>query len=204
MRHRHPGAAALQVRADVRLEDVPLVQPGQPVRIETPSVTGGALDGEVLFATGLANIQKNTLEIKIALKSPPEVLRPDMLVQATFLAPPRPGGVAAASERLRLLIPRQCVEIKDGSPRVWVADPTAGRARLTVVRLGAAAGDVVEVLEGLGPSDKVIAHGREGLRDGTRILIVGEEPALGTAAGRASSSEFSRLPTPQPGPQRRP
>src|SRR5262249_55934903 len=32
--------ALLQVRADVRLEDVPRVQRGQPVKIETPAVPG--------------------------------------------------------------------------------------------------------------------------------------------------------------------
>src|SRR5262249_7411690 len=42
--------ASLQVRADVRFEDVPRVQPGQPARIETPAAPGGALEGEVLFA----------------------------------------------------------------------------------------------------------------------------------------------------------
>src|SRR5205823_112429 len=53
--------ARLQVRADVRLEDVPRVVPGQPVRIETPAAPGGPLAGEVLFLTSQADIQKNTL-----------------------------------------------------------------------------------------------------------------------------------------------
>src|SRR5262249_27054992 len=40
--------ARLQVRADVRFEDVPRVRVGQPVRIESPAAPGGPLDGEVL------------------------------------------------------------------------------------------------------------------------------------------------------------
>src|SRR5205807_2388300 len=39
--------SALQVRADVRLEDVPRVQPGQTAKIETPAAPGGPLDGVV-------------------------------------------------------------------------------------------------------------------------------------------------------------
>src|SRR5205823_9016957 len=77
--------ASLQVRADVRLEDVPRVVPGQRVRIETPATAPMA--GEVLFATSQADIQKNTLQVKVAVTDPPPALRPDMLVQATFLAP---------------------------------------------------------------------------------------------------------------------
>src|SRR5258708_23812081 len=41
---------ALQVRADVRFENVPHVRPGQPARIESPPAPGGALEGEVLIA----------------------------------------------------------------------------------------------------------------------------------------------------------
>ena len=81
--------ASLQVRAEVRLEDVPRVVPGQCVKVETPAAPGGPLDGEVLFSTSQADIQKNTLQVKVALTNPPPALRPDMLVQATFLAPPR-------------------------------------------------------------------------------------------------------------------
>src|SRR5690606_22719854 len=66
----------LQVRADVRLEDVPRVLPGQPVKIETVS-SSEPLEGEVLYATSQANIQKNTLEVKIAVKSPPATIRPE-------------------------------------------------------------------------------------------------------------------------------
>ena len=42
----------LQVRADVRLEDVPRVQSGQSVRIETASARG-PIDGEVLSAPNI-------------------------------------------------------------------------------------------------------------------------------------------------------
>src|SRR5439155_3123646 len=78
----------LQVRADVRLEDVPRLRPGQAVRIESPAAPAGPLDGEVLFATSQADVQKNTLQVKVLVKAPPPTLRPDMLVRATFLAPP--------------------------------------------------------------------------------------------------------------------
>ncbi len=75
----------LQVRADVRLEDVPKTQFGQRVRIETPSA-GKPLDGEVVSITGLTDISKNTLQVKVSIENPPATVKPEMLVQVTFLA----------------------------------------------------------------------------------------------------------------------
>src|SRR5205823_1773511 len=69
----------LQVRVDVRLEDVPRIRPGMKARIETASLGGVTLDGEVLQATAQADIQKNTLSVKVAVTSPPGHLRPEML-----------------------------------------------------------------------------------------------------------------------------
>ena len=89
--------AQLQVRADVRLEDVPRVQPGQKVKIETPAAPGGPLEGVVLFSTSQADIQKNTLSVKVAIHTPPPTLKPEMLCQVTFLSPPRPARSPVAN-----------------------------------------------------------------------------------------------------------
>jgi RND family efflux transporter MFP subunit len=180
--------ARLQIRADVRLEDVPRVVPGQPVQVVTPAAPGGPLAGEVLFPTSQADIQKNTLQVKVALNNPPPTLRPDMLVQTTFLAPASAQAAGPASEKLRLLIPRQLVESGDGGAHVWVADQSAGVARRRTVQLGPAAGEWVEVVEGLNAADRLIASGRDGLRDGQRISVTGEE------APPPAASKPSRLP----------
>jgi multidrug efflux pump subunit AcrA (membrane-fusion protein) len=185
--------ARLQVRADVRLEDVPRVVPGQTVRVETPAAPGGPLSGEVLFLTATTDIQKNTLQVKVALTNPPPTLRPDMLVQATFLAPAAATPAEPATSVLRLLVPRALVETADGGPHVWVADQAAGVARRRAVKVGPAAGDWVEVADGLTVADRVIAGGRDALRDGQRITVTGEE-APPAAAGQPAYSTPSRLP----------
>jgi RND family efflux transporter MFP subunit len=184
----------LQVRADVRLEDVPRVQPGQAVKIETPAAPGGAIDGEVLCPTSLADIQKNTLQVKVAVKAPPPTLRPDMLVQVTFLAAPAPQAAEAPSASLRLLAPRALVESGDGEAHVWVADRLARVARRRPVKLGQAAGELVEVVDGLNPGDRLISGGREGLRDGQRIDVTGEDAPPAGAPGRAAGGKPARLP----------
>jgi RND family efflux transporter MFP subunit len=164
----------LQVRADVRLEDVPKVQLGQRVLIETPSA-GKPLAGEVLAITSLTDIQKNTLQVKVTIDEPPDRVKPDMLVQVTWLAPKSETSDSTASQKMRVFVPRSLVVTREQGSAVWVADLTAGVARRKPVRLGAALpGGLVEV-EGLTPADKLIVAGREDLGDGERIRVTGEE-----------------------------
>jgi RND family efflux transporter MFP subunit len=198
--------ASLQVRADVRFEDLPRVVPGQPVWVETPAVPG-KLEGVVLRLTSQANIQKNTLEVKVAVKDPPAVLGADMLVQATFLAPASTESGPTDTESLHLLVPRQLVDAGEKGNGVWVADQAAGVARRRTVKLGQdTAGDLVEVIEGLTPADKLVSGGREGLRDGQRIAVTGEDASLGLAVPeqRAKANRPTRLQGGDGGQPRKP
>jgi hypothetical protein len=171
--------AMLQVRCDVRLEDVARVQPGQPVRIETASAAG-PIEGEVLLITSSASVQKNTLEVKVALGKPPSSVRPEMLVQATFLAVEKPGAKEPQSETAQILLaPRALVEQTAEGSFVWIA-AADGAARRQRIKTGRASGDLVEALEGLAPTDRLISGGREQVRDGQRIRITGEDASLGT------------------------
>jgi multidrug efflux pump subunit AcrA (membrane-fusion protein) len=176
----------LQVRADVRLEDVPLVQPGQPVEIETAS-SKEPLRGIVLLPTSAANIQKNTLEVKVAIVDPPATVRPEMLVTATFLAPRQAASSKEedSQDAERLLVPRQLVESSGGEHSVWIVD-ALGNARRRSIRLGKAArGELIEVAEGLAPTDKLISSGRERLQDGDRVTVQGEDSSLGMTASQS-------------------
>lgn len=174
----------LQVRVDVRLEDVPQVQLGQTVQIETASAPAG-LQGKVISVTSQADIQKNTLQVKAAIAAPPDVIRPEMLAQVTFLAPERPEALSDEStEKQRLLVPRQLVDGGESSAQIWVVDhqtKTAVRKSITLGKAGTA--DLVEVASGLNPTDKLISSGREGLNNGTRIRVTAEDSSMGIGGG---------------------
>jgi len=184
----------LQVRVDVRLEDVPQVQIGQPASIETAALTQ-PVEGQVLWVTTRADIQKNTLQVKVAIVNPPAVVTPEMLAQVTFLAPhqAQPTDVAD-QEQLRMLVPRQLV-IGDGSTNhLWIVDATDNAAKRQPVQLGKAGTDqLIEVSQGLDPTSKLIVAGREGLSEGARIRIAGEEPSQSTwtTSNTTTSSQAS-------------
>jgi len=175
---------------------VPRVQVGQPVKIETESVPEG-LEGVVLFKTAFTDLQKNTLDVKVAIKNPPADLKPDMLARITFLAAPKPGASEEPTEKLRMLVPGPLVEQGEGGSRVWVADQATGVAQARTVKVGqpTGKGDLVEILEGLTDTDKLIVGGREGLEDGERICVTAEDTTQGVemTAQRGPSKKIRRI-----------
>jgi RND family efflux transporter MFP subunit len=185
----------MQVRVDARFEDIPKVSLGQPVQIRNPALAE-SISGKVLFVSSVANIQKNTLQVKVALDSPASVLKPEMLVDVTFLAPKSDAEPADAAEELRLYLPQQVIQQGEGGPFVWIADISDQVARRTSVIIGnSATGGLIEVTgDGLTAATRVIARGFEGLDDGDRIRVVTQEPPIATAALSQEHEPMSRSP----------
>lgn len=168
----------LQVRADVRLEDVPLVTRGQPVEIETAS-SMGVIRGRVLQATSTANIQKNTLEVKVELIDPPATVSPEMLVTATFLAPEIAQTTDEPTETERMFVPDQLVQTNSDGSFVWIVDANT-LAQHRSITLGQRSPDgLIEVKEGISVTDKLIASGTDGLRIGRPVRVTGEDRVIG-------------------------
>ena len=169
---------------------------GQPVLVNNPALPE-PIRGKVLFVSSKANIQKNTLEVKVALDSPVAVFKPDMLVNVTHLAPKQADQVANASAAMRIYVPQQLVMHDDSGTFVWVADQSDRAARKTSISTGAAGnGGLVEVTQGLAPGSRVISRGYESLDDGDRISVVdedGDQVASNTTSTH-SGTPLHRLP----------
>ena len=187
----------LQVRVDVRFEDIPKVSLGQPVEIRNPALAE-PLDGKVLFISSEADIQKNTLDVKVAIDSPHGVLKPEMLVDATFLAPKPAVAEAEPSEELRLYVPKQLVQREDAGTFVWLADRSTGTARKATISTGReGVGGLIEVTGGLNVASRLIARGQEDLEEGARIRVVGEEAdsSTTTTSPEGGRKTLNRLPS---------
>lgn len=170
---------SLQIRVDVRFEDIPKVSLGQPV-----SIANAALDkpvvGSVLFVSSEADIQKNTLQVKVAIDEGSEFFKPEMLVDVTFLAPKQASQENQVSHKeMKLYLPEKYVGTFDGQPSVLVADQSSGCARRLNVVLGAAgSGGLIEIKQGLNVGSRIITSGADGLSNGDRIRIAGEDSSL--------------------------
>ncbi|EMI19881.1 efflux transporter, RND family, MFP subunit [Rhodopirellula maiorica SM1] len=167
----------LQVRADVRLEDVPMVTRGQSVEIKTAS-SDGVIQGRVLQMTSSANIQKNTLEVKVELIDPPPTVSPEMLVTTTFLAP----IVAVSNDEIiqseRVFAPQRLIQSSDERSFVWIVDFDQRAQRRSIETGNPAADGLIEIQSGLNVTDKLIATGQDGLQPGKPVIVTGDAPSI--------------------------
>lgn len=169
----------LQIRVEVPVARFALVRQGGPAEVEVEDVLPGKkLAGVVLYDSHQANVSRNSIPVRVQLTGdPPPQLRPEMIASVRFLAPPL--SIAKTESARRFVIPRRLLITDSVEPRVWIVDPIKSRAELRAVELAPGekdrTGETVELVGGLNPTDKLIATGREHLKPGSRIKVVGED-----------------------------
>ncbi|MFK7959876.1 MAG: HlyD family secretion protein [Phycisphaerales bacterium] len=94
--------ASLQVRVDVPLADASHVRPGQTCEVVVDVLPDRIFRGTVTRITHEADLQKNTLQVKVRVEDPSPLLRPEMLTRVKFLpggTPPAGAGAAGSASR---------------------------------------------------------------------------------------------------------
>lgn len=169
--------ARIQVRVDVALADAALVAVGQPCEVVVEVLPGAVFQGRVTRLLHIADIQKNTLQAKVAILDPRPELRPEMIARVRFLehepedAAPAPAGESpAADASMALFAP--ATAIADGG--AWVVtgfDGERGSAARRAVEAGRASSGWVEVRSGLAPGDLVVTRAASPLAEGARVRV---------------------------------
>ncbi len=180
----------LQVRAEVALADAAKIGLGTPAEIVTEALPDQVFKGKVTRLVHEANIQRNTVQVKVAIEDPTALLKPEMLTRVRFTGAgagdasgAAANGGAAVRSDLRLIVPRAALFGREGErARAWVVESGGGRRSAVAVQrdivLGAAVGEGdIEVREGLRPGDRLIVDAPSGLREGVRVRVLGEKSA---------------------------
>ncbi|MCA9298885.1 MAG: efflux RND transporter periplasmic adaptor subunit, partial [Phycisphaerales bacterium] len=166
--------ARLQVRVDVALEDASHVRVGQTCEVVVEVLPGEVFRGEVLRLTHEADIQKNTLEVKVKILDPSPWLRPEMLARVTFVGAEQGRSNDADESQATVRLPGSAF---DGSGHVWVVrDRRSDRGTLHRVDVTSTdAGDEGwRVATGaIRPGDLVVVKGLEDLKEGRSVRMVG-------------------------------
>ena len=158
---------SLQARIDVPLAEASRLSPGQAVLIESEFLPGTELRGHIQRIVGEADLQRNTLQVKVRIENPPPGLRPEILCRARFLdtreSHPQTG--------LRVLVPQSALVERSGqSASVWVVASSGKRAERRELGLtGEEREGFAFVRSGLRPGDRVIIGSSGNLKDGKRI-----------------------------------
>jgi HlyD family secretion protein len=114
-----------------------------------------------------ANRQKATVQVRVKILKPDELLRPDMNASVAFRSKEPPKQAAAGPA---LVVPAAAV--KDGAVFVVVGDVAQKRA----VQTGVSTSRGLTVISGLSAGDEIIASPPEGLADGARIHRQEKQP----------------------------
>jgi len=122
------------------------------------------------------------VEVWLEAKNPRQELKPGSSVQLSL---------TAKTIKDALVVPAAAViSTPDGTPAVMIAGAD-GRAHLKPVKTGVRQGDDVQIVEGLGATDKVVSNGAYGLPDNTNIKVnaTKETPAEESKPASGDSSE---------------
>lgn len=166
--------ANLQVRVDVPLADAARLQPGQKTKVHCNVLPDQVFEGEVTRITGEADLQRNTLQAKVRIKAPSDVLRPEMLCRVEFLG--SSGGSESSQPKesgdLALWIPAEALS----NNTVWVFDSDAGRISKRAVKGSTDKRDnYVRIQEGLNPGEQVVLSPGN-MSEGQRIKPIFAQP----------------------------
>lgn len=164
----------MQVRVDVPLADAANVFEGQSCEVVVEVLPDETFVGTVLRITHEADLQKNTLEVKVGVAEPSPLLRPEMLTRVKFLAQGADGAARSPDEAERqtqVLVPEAVLD--DQRSTLWaVRDRRGDRGAVVPVSI-----DVLDTSDGwarvrgpVQPGDLLVVGG-PALRDGQRVRV---------------------------------
>ncbi|HRP62301.1 MAG TPA: efflux RND transporter periplasmic adaptor subunit [Phycisphaerales bacterium] len=178
--------ANLQVRADVPLTDAAKVRVGTRARMTSEVLPDHVFEGAVTRIVHLADIQRNTVQVKVRIHDPSPLLKPEMLCRVRFFdsdsapsagrAGDSPRAAATDDGSLRVYaIHDALLNHKGDRAQVWVVEPGAGGrgriARLRDIAVGERDGNLVLVRSGLRPGDRLILNPPASLQPEMRVRV---------------------------------
>ncbi len=134
------------VIADVYERDLARVRVGQPAHVTLDAFPGRRFDAKVAYRYPTLNAATRSVPVRLELDNRAGLLQPGMFAQVELDV----GGSAP-----RTTVPASAV-IDDGQRQLVLLALAEGRFQPRAVRLGERGGEVVEVLEGVKPGDRVV------------------------------------------------
>ena len=150
----------LRVYVNVPQSYAHLVKPGQQVTVTQQEMRGQPFKGEIVRTAGAIDAQTHTMQVEVMLANKDGQLMPGAYVQVSLAL----HGTGA------LTAPTNVLLFRGEGPRVAVVGAD-GKVQLRAVKIGRNYGEVMELLEGVGPSDKLVLNPPDSLNDGDPVVI---------------------------------
>jgi len=155
----------LEVEADVSESNLSKITPEQPCEIQLDALPDVRLRGVLHRLVPTVDRSKATVLAKVRFIDKDARVLPEMSAKVAFLAQAMPAG-----ERSARTVAQPAAIVERGGRKVvfLVRD---GKAMETAVETGATLGDMVELVKGAKPGDKVVLRPAEKLRDGASVSL---------------------------------
>ena len=167
----------LQARIDVPLSEAAKIYVGQLVSISSSLLPEKSFNGRVTRIVGEADLQRNTLQVKVSIEEPDFRLKPEMLCRAKFFGPSDSKKSEKAKDSLEVFVPQE-IQDDNSKPKqkIWVLAVDGKRAETREVIFGDRKREgFVSVLSGLNPGDQVIQDAPEDLEIGDLVIKLEEK-----------------------------
>jgi RND family efflux transporter MFP subunit len=163
----------LQARIDVPLSEAAQVNLGQVVEISSSILPDQTFNGKITRILGEADLQRNTLQVKVQILNPHPRLRPEMLCRAKFF-----GTSSIKQEehsRLGIFVRKEAFDDQAASTSenfLWVISQDGKSCEKRNVSIGGVFEEkFIEVTTGLLPGEQVIMNPPLNLRTGDSVKV---------------------------------
>ena len=140
---------------DLYEKDFGSVRVGTPASVAVPNAPSRSIAGRVAYIDPRVDPATRTAKVRVEVPNRDVALRLGQFVELTF---------ATGAGARRTVVPRAAVQSIAGRSVVYAATEDEGRFVERPVRLGAALGDAVEILDGLKPGERIVTDGSFYLR----------------------------------------
>ena len=159
------GDARIVVQVDEK--NLGLMKLGQSALVSADAYPKETFPATVDFINPSVDLQRASVEVKLAVTDPPKYLREDMTVSVDVEVARKPKALIISAADLH--------ELKDGA--AWVFKIDGGVAKKQVVKVGLLNSGKAEILNGLAEGDQIIPITATTAADGKRVRI-GTAPAV--------------------------
>jgi RND family efflux transporter MFP subunit len=156
---------SLQVEADVSESNLEKVKVGQPCEIQLDALPESRFRGSVHMIVPTVDRTKATVMTKIRFIDKDKRILPEMSAKVAFLSKP----ITDRTEKPRTAVQNKVLRERNG--KVYLFLVKGDRAIEQVVRVGEKFNDMVEIVEGVQPGDRIVFDPPARLWSNTRIKV---------------------------------
>ncbi|MBT8091676.1 MAG: efflux RND transporter periplasmic adaptor subunit [Gammaproteobacteria bacterium] len=141
------------------------LSPGQPVVMEIDALRGERLFAEVTRVSPVIDADTGTFKITVEISDPGRRVKPGMFARISIVYDRHENA---------LQVPRAAIVGDDEDAGVFVVED--GLAMRKLVQTGFSEKGMIEVTSGLTDGEQVITVGQVGLKEGSKVTVIGATP----------------------------